>query len=497
MVSTNYIEANGYSSNLTPPSPLCNAATCTQAQQAIFDLYTWKQYLVSLNINSLKGTVCLDSSNGIPTQYSPNCNGLGSKIFVKLTWLNNLSSTESSTIKNYLILPVYSTLNLALFKNTSSSGGGSGTKTYTSNVIMGDCTGTMDCSNKVIFGNCSGTANCSGAIIQGVCSASANCSNSVGNSCSSSNTSVNCKNFNSLTAADLWNASNLPFQSSTCTASTCSSTIVGGNCTTNCSTSIVYGDCTSSSSSCYNSVVFGDCSSTGSNGCQNTFVMGNCSGSSCYQSYIIGNCSGTTCQGSYIVGNCTGNCYGATVLGNCSGTSGSGCQSAKVTGTCTGTGCSYLGSGSSINYPSDVSGIVNTFSNNQPISLATQYTNQNIYTYPTSPTTINCTGNCSGSEYLNCNGSSATCTGSPSKIDNNCTNGAICSSNNLNKPVVVFGDCNTTGSCQSSLIFGSCYGGGSCYGSIVGGNCSGSNCGGVKRIYNIDAWNPTTHSFGP
>ena len=97
----NYVETS-YSSDTTTPNITCNSGNyCSQSQQALYDLYQWKQYLATLKIPQLNAIVCLDTSGnyGIPTLSSPNCSGSGD-VVVKLVWQYAASSSESSLVSS-------------------------------------------------------------------------------------------------------------------------------------------------------------------------------------------------------------------------------------------------------------------------------------------------------------------------------------------------------------------------------------------------------------
>ena len=97
----NYVETN-YNDDATIASALCNSGVyCTPLQQARSDLYQWKQYLSTLHIPQLQGTVCNDTPEnyGIPTLSNPNCSGNGD-VVVKLVWSYLPSASESILTSN-------------------------------------------------------------------------------------------------------------------------------------------------------------------------------------------------------------------------------------------------------------------------------------------------------------------------------------------------------------------------------------------------------------
>lgn len=269
--AAHYNQGNSYTADSTAPAVLCNQGQyCTQQQVAKYDLYQWKQYLASLKINSLQGVVCLDNSNyGIPTATNPNCAAGGSNLVIKLVWQTNLAANESAGIKNYLLIPVVTPTNLALFKAESSASDSASEQTpgsLSSYVGIGSS-----------FSQCY-QANCSGMLVDGAC-----------------------------------NGSN------------CSGSLLFGNCngSSSCQGVISFGSC-NSSSDCSGSTIFGDCNS---NNCSGSVISGSCNMGNCSNSVMLGSCYGTNCTNSVIYGNCTGNCSGSVVLGNCWG---SGCPSATT-----------------------------------------------------------------------------------------------------------------------------------------------------------------------
>ena len=427
----NYSESGGYSDHQTAPLVSCDGSTiCSQVQQAEFDLYKWKQYLVTLKISNLKATVCLDNAShpGVPTQSNPNCNlTTGNNVYIKMVWDNHLAGVPAENeLKNYLIVPVVTTPDVALVGNwvTDSSSGVSahsmaelllnnaywstnwgGWNSNTQSLYLDNyCNSSDNCDLSPIFGDCGSSSGCSNSVVFGMC---------YGNS------------------------------------SSCSGSVMYDHCdSVNCSNSIIYNNCNSSAS------------------CKNSIIIGQCNGGDCSGAVVVGNCSGVSCKGAIVYGACNASdCTGAVVYGNCTSAK---CNGAYVTGSCPSGTCS--GTSSLIAQLQTSLQVTITTSKGKPI-LITKSEPNNFLVDSVLITSNGCNNNmtCNNTVLQKCS-NNAICNNST--INDSCENNATCNNS------VVNGDCRNNATCNNSIIKGNCQNA-ECKTSQIYGQCSsGSNCNG-------------------
>ena len=414
--ASHYNEGTNWVSSNTQPATMCDTGSnCTQLQIKSYDLYKWHQYLDSLKINSLKCIVCLDGNTpGVPTQSSPNCNSSGSSIYIKLVWANNLVAAESAGVKNYLIIPIKTTTNLALVESwiNDASGGVSNVGQAAVNVLQftpsfTQCYGS-NCTGRIVVGACNGS-DCSGSTLLGNCNGSTSCSNAV---------------------------------------------IVGA-----CNSSIT----------CSNSLIMGDCNS---NNCSNSYIAGSCNQGNCSRSVITGNCWGSNCTNSLIYGNCNGDCTGSVVFGG--DNTINALQSGGGSG-CWGTGCPGVASNAlypSITYNSSTGTISGISQNMMGILTFTSMNTTNCQNGGSCNNSVidgNCGNNGSCSSSLidgNC-GNGSTC--NSAIINGSCGNNANCSN-----AIILNGSCGNNSNCNGATVVGNCANNGSCCGNNA--NCTGMKC---------------------
>ncbi len=413
-----YAQGTAWLNNNPTPATLCNTgASCTQTQQKDFDLFQWQQYLTTLRISGLRGIVCLDNAvPGVPTLNSPNCNG-GTRLYIKLFWQNNLAANESGNVRNYLIIPVLATTNLALSAVDNPAGGGGVTPpANTGDFILEQmhfgpsftqCYGS-DCSNTVVMGACNGS-DCSGSVFFGNCNGSTSCANTT-----------------------------------------------------------LLGAC-NSSADCSGSLMMGDCNS---NNCSNSFIGGSCNQGNCSGSVILGNCWGSNCRDSLIYGACNGDCTGSVVFG------GDSIVNAVQSGggsSCWGTGCPGVATNAlypSISYNSST-GVVSGIE--QSMFGALTYTSmdtsscQNGGTCNSSVINGACGngGSCTNSLINGSCSNNSTCSGSV--INGSCANNGVCTNS-----IIIGGTCGNNANCTGSTIVGNCANNGSCCANNA--NCTNVTC---------------------
>lgn len=105
-----YVETNY--STAVPPTTDCSTTSCTDNQLASYVLNTWKTNLTTkanLPSANIKAIVCKDSALGVPSMSSPNCNGSGTQLVIKIVWQPHNYDVESSALlssNNYVMLRV-------------------------------------------------------------------------------------------------------------------------------------------------------------------------------------------------------------------------------------------------------------------------------------------------------------------------------------------------------------------------------------------------------
>jgi type IV pilus modification protein PilV len=105
-----YVETN-YSTAVTPTTD-CSTTSCTDNQLASYLLNTWKTNLTTksnLPSGNIKAIVCKDSALGVPSMSSPNCDGNGTQLVIKIVWQPHNYDVESSALfsnNNYVMLRV-------------------------------------------------------------------------------------------------------------------------------------------------------------------------------------------------------------------------------------------------------------------------------------------------------------------------------------------------------------------------------------------------------
>lgn len=105
-----YVETS-YSAAATP-SVNCSTSACNDSDFAKYILYTWKSNLstkANLPSSNVKAIVCKDSALGIPSMSSPNCDGTGNQLALKIVWQPHNYDVESAALasnNNYVMLRV-------------------------------------------------------------------------------------------------------------------------------------------------------------------------------------------------------------------------------------------------------------------------------------------------------------------------------------------------------------------------------------------------------
>lgn len=409
--SAAHYDESGFSSDSSVSSDCSSGTSCTQDQQALYDLYLWKQYLLSLKINSLRGIVCSDNDTpGIPTITNPNCNPSGNRVYVKLVWQNLVTDKESNlaTLKNYLIVPIVTGTEVAMFSAWTATSSTTPVPTPIPinqlPINLGQCY-SGNCSNTIITGACNSSVACDSSIIYGACNSQTSCNNS-----------------------------------------------------------IIFGSCNVFGASCNNSIILGgDCNSSS---CTNSFIDGSCnSGGNCSGSLVTGNCWGGNCTNAIIYGSCSGDCSGSIVYGSCWGT---GCSNGKSTTTTNSLSQSLTISGSKNNLtisgftPVDYSGFIT-------VSSISTGSCTNGGTCTSSAIDGQCGNNstCSSS-FVNgsCN-NNGTCNNS--YINGGCSNNGVCDNS------VIIGNCGNNATCKNSVIYGSCSNNADCSGATCRNPYTGAN----------------------
>ena len=107
-----YIETSYVSAAV--PTKDCSVAAdgCNDSELANYLLNTWKTNLTTkanLPSANIKAIVCKDSALGVPSMSSPNCNGSGTQLVIKIVWQPHNYDVESSALvsnNNYVMLRV-------------------------------------------------------------------------------------------------------------------------------------------------------------------------------------------------------------------------------------------------------------------------------------------------------------------------------------------------------------------------------------------------------
>ncbi len=105
-----YVETS-YSAAATPSTD-CSTSSCNDTNLASYILNTWKSNLATkanLPSSSIKAIVCRDSALGVPSMSSPNCDGSGTQLALKIVWQPHNYDLESSALgsnNNYVMLRV-------------------------------------------------------------------------------------------------------------------------------------------------------------------------------------------------------------------------------------------------------------------------------------------------------------------------------------------------------------------------------------------------------
>lgn len=105
-----YIETS-YSAASTPGTN-CASSGCNENELANYILNTWKSNLstkANLPSSNIKAIVCKDSALGIPSMSSPNCDGSGTQLAIKIVWQPHNYDVESVALlsnNNYVMLRV-------------------------------------------------------------------------------------------------------------------------------------------------------------------------------------------------------------------------------------------------------------------------------------------------------------------------------------------------------------------------------------------------------